>query len=60
MILTGVMINAEEAKACGLVSRVYPAAELVEGALKIADEISSFSKPVVKRDDDCFTVFLAL
>lgn len=47
MVLTGVMIDAEEAKSSGLVSRIFPANELVEGALKMADEISSFSKPVV-------------
>jgi enoyl-CoA hydratase len=46
MVLTGKMINADEALSSGLVSRVFPTAELVDGALKIADEISSFSKPV--------------
>lgn len=47
MILTGEMINAEQAERAGLVSRVVPAAELVENALKTADTIAGYSQPAV-------------
>jgi enoyl-CoA hydratase len=36
-----------QALSSGLVSRVFPAAGLVAGALALAEEIASFSKPVV-------------
>jgi enoyl-CoA hydratase len=45
MILTGRFIDAEEADRSGLVSRVVPAADVVEEALKAADVIASKSKP---------------
>ena len=45
MILTADRINAQEAKACGLVAQVYPKAELVDKALAMAKKIASFSKP---------------
>lgn len=45
MCLTGRMMDAAEAERCGLVSRVVPAAEVVEEALKAADKISGFSLP---------------
>jgi enoyl-CoA hydratase/carnithine racemase len=45
--LTGVMIDAQEAKASGLVARVYPAAELVEETIKSAELIASYSLPSV-------------
>mmetsp|Transcript_69152 Transcript_69152/g.139123 ORF Transcript_69152/g.139123 Transcript_69152/m.139123 type:complete len:101 (+) Transcript_69152:1-303(+) len=47
MVLTGRLIDSEEALSSGLVSRVFPASELVDGALGIASEIAAFSKPVV-------------
>src|SRR5215467_9550201 len=37
MILTGRMMDAEEAERSGLVTRVVPAAELMEEAMKVAD-----------------------
>jgi enoyl-CoA hydratase len=46
MILTGRMMDAAEAERCGLVSRVVPAANLVEEALKAAGKIAEFSLPV--------------
>jgi enoyl-CoA hydratase len=46
MILTGRFMNAEEAERAGLVSRVVPAADVVEEALKAAEVIASKSKPV--------------
>jgi len=41
MCLTGRMMGAEEAERSGLVSRIVPAAALVEEALKIATEIAA-------------------
>ena len=46
MILTGRMINAEEAERSGLVSRVVPAEDVVTEALKAAEVIAAKSKPV--------------
>ena len=46
MILTGRFIGAEEAERSGLVSRVVPAEDVVEEALKAAEVIASKSKPV--------------
>ncbi|QCB95725.1 enoyl-CoA hydratase [Arthrobacter sp. PAMC25564] len=46
MILTGRFIGAEEAERSGLVSRVVPAADVVDEALKAAELIASKSKPV--------------
>ena len=47
MCLTGRMMDAAEAERAGLVSRVIPAADLLEEALKVADRIASMSLPVV-------------
>jgi enoyl-CoA hydratase len=47
MVLTGRMMDAAEAERCGLVSRVVPAADLVEEALKAATKIAEFSLPAV-------------
>lgn len=47
MCLTGRMMDAEEAERCGLVSRVFPAGELMEETLKIAARIADFSLPSV-------------
>lgn len=40
LVLTGRMLDAEEARAAGLVSRVVPAADVVESALGLAVEIA--------------------
>jgi len=45
MVLTGRFMDAEEAERSGLVSRVVPAAEVVDEALKAAEAIASKSKP---------------
>lgn len=45
MCLTGRMMDAEEAERAGLASRVVPAAELLEDALKTASTISGMSTP---------------
>lgn len=47
MCLTGRMMDAAEAERCGLVSRVVPAGDLVEEALKAAAKIADFSLPSV-------------
>src|ERR1041384_8144797 len=47
LILTGRMMDATEAERCGLVSRVVPAAQLMEEALKTAEAIASYSLPAV-------------
>jgi enoyl-CoA hydratase len=47
MCLTGRMMDAAEAERSGLVSRVVPAASLIEEALKTAALIASLSAPAV-------------
>lgn len=47
MCLTGRMMDAAEAERVGLVSRVIPAADLVEEALKVAAQIADMSMPTV-------------
>ncbi len=47
MILTGRMMDAEEAERAGLVSRVVAAADVVEEALKVAERIAEMSAPSV-------------
>jgi enoyl-CoA hydratase len=46
MILTGRFMDAHEAERCGLVSRVVPAPDVVEEAVRAAEIIASKSKPV--------------
>lgn len=43
LILTGRMMDAAEAERCNLVSRVFPAADLIAETLKIADKIANLS-----------------
>jgi len=47
MVLTGRMIDAQEALASGLVARVFPADQLVEETLKVATEIANYGRLVV-------------
>ena len=47
MILTGRMMDAEEAERAGLVSRIVPAADVVDEAVKVADRVADMSAPVV-------------
>ncbi|CAG0988573.1 MAG: enoyl-CoA hydratase [Rhizobiaceae bacterium] len=47
MCLTGRHMDAAEAERAGLVSRIVPAADLIEEALKAAEKIASFSLPAV-------------
>jgi len=52
-ILTGDMISAEEAERAGLVSRVVPAGQALEEAVKVAEKIAAFSTPVVQLAKEC-------
>ena len=47
MCLTGRMMEAEEAERAGLVSRVVPAEDLLDEAVKVASEIAALSLPAV-------------
>jgi enoyl-CoA hydratase len=47
MVLTGRMMDAAEAERSGLVSRVVPAEQLLEEALKVATRIAEMSRPSV-------------
>lgn len=47
MILTGRMMDAQEAERAGLVSRIIPAPDLLEEAQKVAERIASMSRPMV-------------
>jgi enoyl-CoA hydratase len=47
LILTGRMMDADEAERCGLVSRVTAADKLLEEALVAAARIASYSRPIV-------------
>jgi enoyl-CoA hydratase len=47
LILTGRMMDAAEAERSGLVARVVPAADLLNEAMKIAEQIAALSLPSV-------------
>ncbi|MDJ0683964.1 MAG: enoyl-CoA hydratase [Alphaproteobacteria bacterium] len=47
MCLTGRLMDAQEAERAGLVSRIVPAADLVEDAVKTAEKIAGLSRPIV-------------
>ncbi|EDP61955.1 probable enoyl-CoA hydratase [alpha proteobacterium BAL199] len=47
MCLTGRMMDAQEAERAGLVSRVVPAAELLDEVMKVANRIADMSQPIV-------------
>ncbi|MDD9906623.1 MAG: enoyl-CoA hydratase [Rhodospirillaceae bacterium] len=46
MCLTGRMMDADEAERSGLVSRVVPAAELLDEAVKSAAKVAAMSQPI--------------
>jgi enoyl-CoA hydratase len=56
MILTGRMMDAAEAERSGLVSRVVPAASLVEEALKAAAAVASMSAAAVYAGKEAVNV----
>ena len=47
LILTGRMLDAAEAERAGLVSRVVPAASLMEEAMKLAETVAAMSLPAL-------------
>lgn len=47
MCLSGRMMDAEEAERAGLVSRIIPADDLIEEALKVAESIAKLSQPII-------------
>jgi enoyl-CoA hydratase len=47
LILTGRMMDAEEAERAGLVARIVPLASLMDEAMKIAETIAAMSLPAV-------------
>ena len=47
MVLTGRMMDAEEAERASLVARVVPLADLLDEALKLAETIAEKSQPIV-------------
>lgn len=53
LLLTARMMGAEEAERAGLVSRVVPAAQLLEEALATAHQINSMSQPSVMLLKSC-------
>jgi enoyl-CoA hydratase len=53
LLLTARMMGAEEAERCGLVSRVVPAAELLNEAFLVAEQINAMSQPSVMLLKEC-------
>jgi len=52
MVLSGRMMDAAEAERSGLVSRIVPAASLLDEAMKLASQIASMSLPIVMMAKD--------
>ena len=52
MVLTGRMMDAEEAERAGLVSRIVPAADLIEEAVKTASAIAGMAPLAVKANKE--------
>ncbi|MBZ0215272.1 MAG: enoyl-CoA hydratase [Fimbriimonadaceae bacterium] len=53
MCLTGRMMDADEAERAGLVSRIIPADDLLEEAIKVAGKIASMSLPSTIMAKEC-------
>jgi enoyl-CoA hydratase len=53
LCLTGRMMDAAEAERSGLVSRVVPAAQLMDEALKMAEAIAGMSRPIAMMAKEC-------
>ena len=52
MVLTGRMMDAEEAERAGLVSRILPAADLIDEAIKAAETIAAMAPLAVKANKE--------
>ena len=52
LLLSSRRVDAAEAERSGLVSRIVPAGELVDEAVKVAERIASLSRPVVAMATD--------
>jgi enoyl-CoA hydratase/carnithine racemase len=48
LVLSGNFLTAQEAERAGLVSKVFPPEKVVEEAIKLGNQISKYSKPIVK------------
>ena len=53
LILTGDMMDAEEACKLGLVSKVVPHENLIADSLELAERIAGFSTPVIQIAKEC-------
>ena len=53
MVLTGRMMDAAQAERDGLVARVLPSAELVDGAVALGEEMAKYSRPTVSLAKFC-------
>ncbi|HYZ26261.1 MAG TPA: enoyl-CoA hydratase [Geminicoccaceae bacterium] len=56
MVLTGRMMDAEEAERANLVARVVPAANLIDEALKLAETIAEKSQPIAAMAKEAVNV----
>lgn len=56
MVLTGRMMDAEEAERCNLVSKVVPVGELMDTARKMARKIAGMSRPAVMMTKEMVNV----
>lgn len=56
MVLSGNMIDAQQAERDGLVCKVVDAEKLMEETLKIADKIASFSLPITRMCKEAVNV----
>ena len=56
MILTGRMMDAEEAERSGLAARVVPVRDLLDEAIRVADAIAAKSQPIVAMAKEAVNV----
>jgi len=53
LCLTGRMMKADEAERAGLVSRIVPAAKLLEEAMQTAETVATMSLPILMMTKEC-------
>lgn len=56
MVLTGRMMDAEEAERANLVARVVPQVDLMDEALKLAETIAAKSQPMIAMAKEAVNV----